>query len=80
MTRPRIVYEGKVVALTRRTTRRHVLFNPDESRTLEQVYWYCLGLAAQEHGVVVPAATLMSTHSHEVVIDVRRELPHFNYS
>ncbi|MGB5809092.1 MAG: transposase, partial [Polyangiales bacterium] len=78
MTRPRIVYEGKVVALSRRTTRRHFLFNPDESRTLERMYWYCLGLAAQEHGVVVHAATLMSTHSHEVVTDVRGELPHFN--
>ena len=77
MTRPRIVFSGKVVALSRRTTRRHYLFNPDEARELDQVYWYCLGVAAQEHGVLVHAATLMSTHSHLVVTDVRGVLPRF---
>ena len=78
MTRPRIVFEGKVVALTRRTTGRHFLFNPDKQRELERIYWYCLAFAAQEHGVLVHAATLMSTHSHEVVTDVGGTLPNFN--
>ncbi|MEM9194517.1 MAG: transposase [Myxococcota bacterium] len=77
MTRRRIVTPGTTWALSRRTTRRHFLFNPDEGRQMEQCYWYCLGYAAQTHGVLVHAACLMSTHSHEVVTDVRGELPRF---
>lgn len=44
---------------------------------MEQVYWYCLAHAAKLHGVVVHAACLMSTHSHEVITDVRGEYPRF---
>jgi hypothetical protein len=66
-----------VWALSRRTTRRHFILNPDEARQLEQAYWYCLGYAAQLHGVLVHAGCLMSTHSHEVVTDVRGELSFF---
>lgn len=50
---------------------------PDQARELEQRYWYCLDLAAQRFGVVVHAGCLMSTHSHEVVTDVRGVLPRF---
>ena len=77
MTRRRIVEPGVTWALSRRTTRRHFLLNPDESRQMEQAYWYCLGHAAHKHGVTVHAGCLMSTHSHEVVTDVRGELPLF---
>jgi len=77
MTRRRIIEPGTVWALSRRTTRRHFLLNPDQARQIEQAYWYCLGHAAQAHGVVVHAACLMSTHSHEVVTDVRGELSLF---
>jgi putative transposase len=77
MTRPRIVDAGATLALSRRTTRRHFLLNPDEARQVEQMYWYCLAHAAQLHGVLVHAACLMSTHCHEVVTDVRGELPRF---
>jgi hypothetical protein len=66
-----------VWALSRRTTRRHFILNPDEARQMEQAYWYCLGHAAQLHGVAVRAGCLMSTHSHEVVTDVRGELSLF---
>jgi len=65
------------LALCRRTTRRHFLLNPDEARQMEQAYWYCLGHAAKLHGVLVHAACLMSTHSHEVITDVRGEYPKF---
>ncbi|MEM9731222.1 MAG: transposase [Myxococcota bacterium] len=68
---------GTTWALSRRTTRRYFLLTPDESRQMEQCYWYCLGYAAELHGVSVHAACLMSTHSHEVVTDVRGELPRF---
>lgn len=77
MTRPRIVNAGAVLALSRRTTRGHFLLNPDEARQMEQIYWYCLGHAAARHGVLVHAACLMSTHSHEVITDVRGEYPRF---
>ena len=77
MTRPRIVDPGATLALSRRTTRRHFLLNPDEARQMEQVYWYCLAYAAKLHGILVHAACLMSTHSHEVITDVRGEYPKF---
>lgn len=44
---------------------------------MEQCYWYCLAYAAKLHGVIVHAACLMSTHSHEVITDVRGEFPRF---
>jgi putative transposase len=77
MTRRRIVEPGMTWALSRRTTRRHFLLNPDGARQLEQAYWYCLGHAAELHGVTVHAGCLMSTHSHEVITDVRGELSFF---
>ena len=77
MTLRRIIEPGKTWALSRRTTRRYFLLNPDQARELEQCYWYCLGLCAQRFGVVVHAGCLMSTHSHEVVTDVRGVLPRF---
>jgi putative transposase len=77
MTRRRIIEPGMVWALSRRTTRRHFILNPDKARQVEQAYWYCLGYAAQLHGVLVHAGCLMSTHSHEVVTDVRGELSLF---
>ncbi|MGB5501185.1 MAG: hypothetical protein WBM75_02210 [Polyangiales bacterium] len=77
MTRRRIIEPGKTWALSRRTTRRYFLLNPDDARTLERCYWYCLAVAAQRYGILVHAGCLMSTHSHEVVTDVRGELPRF---
>jgi hypothetical protein len=77
MTRRRIIEAGTTWALSRRTTRRYFLLHPDEAREMEQCYWYCLGLAAERFGVLVHAGCLMSTHSHEVVTDVRGVLPRF---
>jgi len=77
MTRRRMIEAGKTWALSRRTTRRYFLLNPDQARELEQCYWYCLGLAARRYGVLVHAGCLLSTHSHEVVTDVRGVLPRF---
>ena len=77
MTRRRIIEPGTVWALSRRTTRRHYLFHPDEAGQMKHAYWYALAFAANKHGVLVHTACLMSTHSHEVVTDVRGELPRF---
>ncbi len=77
MTRPRIVDPGATLAVSRRTTRRHFLLHPDEAREMEQIYWYCLAHAAKLHGIVVHAACLMSTHTHEVITDVHGVYPKF---
>lgn len=77
MTRRRIIQDGKTWALSRRSTHRHYLFNPDQARHIEQAYWYCLAVAANKYGILVHAACLMSTHEHEVVTDTRSELPRF---
>ena len=77
MSRRRIIIPGTVYALSRRTTRRHFLFHPDESGQMRAGYWYALAFAAHKHGVEVHAACLMSTHSHEVVTDTRGNLPLF---
>jgi putative transposase len=77
MTRRRIIEPRTTWALSRRTTRRHFLLNPDQARQLEGCYWYCLGLAAQRFAIVVRAGCLMSTRSHEVATGVRGVLPRF---
>ena len=77
VSRRRIIVPGKVWALSRRTTRRHFLFTPDQARRVERAFWYSLAYAAQEYGVSVHAACLLSTHLHLVVTDVRGELPRF---
>ncbi len=77
MANRRIIKDGKTWALSRRSTRRHFLFNPDEARRIERAYWYCLAVAANKHGILVHAACLMSTHAHEVVTDTRSELSLF---
>jgi len=71
------VEKGKWYAVDRRTTRRHFLFAPDEQRVVENAFWYCVGLAAEEHGVQVAAAVVMSTHWHLVVQDPLGRMPLF---
>jgi putative transposase len=77
MTRRRIVEAGRTTGDDRRTTRRHYLFTPDEAGKMEQIFWYCLGLAAQENDVSIHAATLCSTHPHTVVTDNEGKKPDF---
>lgn len=44
---------------------------------MEQIFWYCLGLAAQEHNVSVHAGILLSTHPHTTVTDNDGNKPNF---
>ena len=74
---PRCVLPGKMYLLTRRTTRRYFLFRPDEDRTMEEIFWYCLAVAAAKHGVLIHSVILLSNHVHLVVTDVRGVLPDF---
>jgi len=61
--------------VTRRTLRRHHLFRPDPA--IRQLYLYTLAVCARELGVLVHSVTLMSTHEHLVITDVRGVLPDF---
>lgn len=44
---------------------------------MAQIFWYCLGVAAQEFHVTIHAAVLMSTHPHTSVTDNEGNLPDF---
>lgn len=72
-----MIRSGAVWAVSRRTTRRFFLLNPDGKGEMEQLFWYALGVAKIEHDVEVHAACLMSTHTHLVLSDPRGELPRF---
>jgi hypothetical protein len=71
------VVPGKVWAVDRRTTRRYFLFRPDAARRIEDAFWYCLAVCANEFGIKVHAATLMSTHMHVIYTDTRGVQPTF---
>ncbi len=75
--RRRQILPGQSVACSRRTTRRHYLFTPDEWGEVENAFWYCLAQAAHEHGIEVHAAVLMSTHPHTLNTDKRGTRPLF---
>ena len=77
MTRRRYVAAGRTTGNSRRTTRRYHLFTPDEAGEMEQIFWYCLGVAAHRHGISIHAACLMSTHPHYSARDNRGTLPDF---
>ena len=77
MTAPRNVRPGVTWFVTRRTTRRHHLFTPDEAGLVEQLYWYTTAVYANELGVQVHMTQLLSTHCHEVLTDTRGNLPRF---
>ncbi|MBO6934138.1 MAG: transposase [Deltaproteobacteria bacterium] len=77
MTRRRYVEAGRTTGNDRRTTRRHHLFTPDPAGMMAQIFWYCLGIAAQEFNVTIHAAMLLSTHPHTTVSDNEGNLPDF---
>jgi putative transposase len=44
---------------------------------MQSIYWYVTAVYAKKFGVRLHAAEVMSTHMHEVLTDVRGELPAF---
>ena len=68
---------GLVLAVSRRTTRRYMLFVPDLGGETERIFWYCLAYAANKHRIEVHAANLMSNHVHLVITDVEGKSPKF---
>jgi hypothetical protein len=77
VTRRRIVIPGQVTANERRTTRRFHLFTPDEAGKVAQLFWFCLGVAADKYGIEVYSAILMSTHPHCTIGDPHGLRPKF---
>lgn len=77
MTQPRHVAPGKTYFISRRATRRHYIFRPDEDGEMQNAFWFCLGTTALQFGILVHVATLMSTHLHVVLTDARGVLPDF---
>lgn len=60
---------------TRRCSERRFFLRPDPMTN--NAFWYCLGWAAQVHGIVLHAAVAMSNHVHVVATDRRGVYPHF---
>jgi REP element-mobilizing transposase RayT len=60
---------------TRRCSERRFLLRPDA--TTNNAFWYCLGWAAQTHGITLHAAVAMSNHIHLVATDARGVYPDF---
>jgi REP element-mobilizing transposase RayT len=75
MTLPRRVLPDQTYLVTRRCIGRRFLLRPDDA--LNNVFVYCLGLAATKYGVEVHALGAMSNHYHLVLTDVEGVLPDF---
>jgi hypothetical protein len=60
---------------TRRCSERRFFLRPDPETT--NAFWYCLGWAAQKHGLVLHAAVALSNHVHVVATDPRGVYPDF---
>jgi putative transposase len=75
VTLPRRIEPGLTFLVTRRTQRRTHLFRPDQQ--MNELFLYLLAVISSRHGVLVHGVTLMSTHEHLVVTDVRGCLPRF---
>ena len=76
MSNIRRILEGTSYMLTRRTHQRTFRLRPCE-RT-NQLYLYCLALAAQKTGVAIHAVCAMSDHHHVSATDVNGNLPIFS--
>ena len=60
---------------TRRCSERRFFLRPDPVTT--NAFWYCLGWAAQKHGLVLHGAVAMSNHVHVHATDPRGVYPDF---
>jgi REP element-mobilizing transposase RayT len=75
MTLPRQILPNSTYLVTRRCTQRQFLLRP--SKKTNQIFLYCLALAAQKTGVLIHAFCVMSNHHHLVVTDPDGRLPEF---
>jgi REP element-mobilizing transposase RayT len=75
MTTPREILPGATYMLTRRTAQRMFLLKPGE--VTNQVFAYCLAVAAKRCNIGVIAWLAMSNHYHAIVHDPDGRLPEF---
>jgi putative transposase len=73
--RPRPVVENRTYMFTRRCSERRFFLRPDAVTT--NAFWYCLGWAAQKHGLTLHSAVALSNHAHVVATDSRGVYPDF---
>jgi putative transposase len=73
--RPRPVIEKRTYMFTRRCSERRFFLRPDTETT--NAFWYCLGWAAEKHGLVLHAAVALSNHVHIVATDTYGTYPDF---
>ncbi len=76
MTWPRRVVPGTTYLLTRRCTQRRFMLVP--RGIVPSLFGYCVALAAERHGILVHAITVMSNHWHAVLTDPHGEVPEFS--
>ena len=77
MTMARDARAGVTWLVTRRATRRHFLFKPDELGVVKALYWYVTAVYARDCGIEVHMVEVMSTHIHEVLTDTQGNLSRF---
>jgi len=70
---PRPVLEGTTYMITRRTTQRQFLLKP--SALTNQIFLYCLAVAAERTSVVLHAVCVLSNHYHLVATDPLGRIP-----
>jgi len=75
MSYPRPVLAGATYLITRRTTQRQFLLKP--SALTNQIFLYCLAVAAQRTGVLLHAVCVLSNHYHLVASDPFGRIPEF---
>ena len=77
MTNPRPIYKGTTYLITRRCTQRQLLLRPCALNN--QIFLYCLAMAAERTGVLVHGVCVLSNHYHAVVTDPQGRIPEMTH-
>lgn len=75
MSAPRCILPGTTYLLTRRCFGRHLFLRP--SKAINQIFKFCLAVAAKKTGVQVHGFCVLSNHYHVVATDPHGNLPEF---
>ena len=75
MTTPRQVLPGSTVMISRRVARRQLLIRPSE--LVNQIFLYCIAVAADRTGMLIHAVVVLGNHLHIVLTDPDARRPEF---